>query len=218
MNIMRFTSLIGTASVLLASPGLQADTTNDGIPALLSTKTIRQDNFLPDFSYAGYRNGLHAIPQAPGTVVEVEKFGARPDDGIDDTKAILAAIDHANELDGPVIVRFSAGRYRISEVLKIERSDFVLQGAGSGKSGTKLHFPRPLKQVDKSTSLDELRQYLIKLEKRQVEPDKNLDDYFSEYSWSGGFIWIQKPGVRTAPYLVEYDPEIKKLADIERGT
>ena len=68
--------------------------------------------------------------------------------------------------------------------------------------------------VDRSASLDELREYLVKLDKRQVEPDKNLNDYFSEYSWSGGFIWIQKPGVRTAPYLAEYDPKIEKLADV----
>ena len=217
MKKITFFTVLGIASLSLGALELHAETTNDAVPALLSTETISEANFLPDFSYAGYRNGLHAIPEASGTVVEVDQFGAKADDQIDDTKAVLAAIDHANKLDGPVIVRFSAGRYRISDVLRIERSDFVLQGAGSGKGGTLLHFPRPLKQVDKSGSLDELRQYLVKLEKRQIEPDKNLDDYFSEYSWSGGFIWIQKPGVRTAPYLVEYDPEIEKLADIDRG-
>ena len=184
---------------------------------MLSLETIRRDNYLPDFSFAGYGNGLPALPEASGTVVRVDDFGASADDGIDDTKAVLAAISHANDVAGPVIVRFSAGRYIVSEVLKIERSDFVLQGAGSGTGGTTLHFPRPLKLVDSSTSLDELRQYLVRLDKREVDPDRNLDDYFSEYSWSGGFIWIQRPGVRAAPYLVEYDPEIEKLAEIEAG-
>jgi hypothetical protein len=75
-----------------------------------------------------------------------------------------------------------------------------------------------LNQVDKSTSLDELRKYIVQLDKRQKEPDLNLNEYFSEYSWSGGFIWIQKPGTRSAPYLEEYDPEIVKLADIRSGT
>lgn len=220
INLMIYKDLLLRlrATILLLCPAISvAGQFGDEIPALLSIETIVQSNYLPDFSYAGYGNGLLAIPEASGTVVEVDDFGAAADDRIDDTKAILAAISHANEVAGPVVVRFSAGRYRISEVLKIERSDFVLQGAGSGPGGTLLHFPRPLNQVDKSTSLDELRKYLVKLDKRQVEPDKNLNDYFSEYSWSGGFIWIQKPGVRTAPYLVEYDPEIEKLANIETG-
>ena len=201
----------------MGAPIVSAQQSGAAYPDILSTETIRRDNYLPDFSFAGYANGLRAVPQASGTVVRVDDFGAAANDGVDDTKAVLRAIAQANATDGPVIVRFSAGRYRISDVLTIERSDFVLQGAGPGKGGTVLHFPRPLSQVDKSSSLDELREYIVKLDKRQREPDKNLDDYFSEYSWSGGFIWIQKPGVRAAPYLVEYDPPIEKLADIANG-
>ena len=208
---------LGATLLFLCPQILVAGQSKGELPELLSIETIVRNNYLPDFSFAGYKNGLFAIPEASGTLVKVDDFGASANDEIDDTKAVLAAISHANDVAGPVIVQFSVGRYVISEVLKIERSDFVLQGAGSGSGGTLLHFPRPLNQVDRSTSLDELRQYLVKLDKRQIEPDKNLDDYFSEYSWSGGFIWIQKPGVRAAPYLVEYDPEIEKLADIETG-
>ncbi len=211
------------ASLLLPSQGhseAAADDGNNGaaIPALLSHETISQKHYLPDFSYAGYRNGLAPLPQASGTLFNVGDYGAQPDDKIDDTKAVQAAIRDANETKGPVVVRFDAGRYRISGVIKIERSDIVLQGTGPGQGGTTLYFPRPLNQVDKGTSLDELRQYLRMLDKRQVEPDRNIDDYFSEYSWSGGFLWVQKPGTRPAPYLEEYDPEIEKLADIESGT
>ena len=208
---------LGVTILLLCPPVPVASQSKGELPTLLSLETSRRANYLPDFSYAGYGNGLPDLPEASGVVVRVDDFGASPDDGIDDTKAVLAAISHANDVAGPVIVRFSAGRYIVSEVLRIERSDFVLQGAGSGPGGTVLHFPRPLKQIDRSTSLDELREYLVKLDKRQVEPDRNLNDYYSEYSWSGGFIWIQKPGVRAAPYLVEYDPKIEKLADIEAG-
>ena len=147
---------------------------------ILSLETITQSNYLPDFSYAGYANGNRAIPEAKGTVVEVAAFGAEADDGKDDTQAVQAAIAHANSVKGPVIVRFGAGSYRISGVLKIERSDFVLQGAGSGEGGTLLYFPRPLNQVDKSKSLDELRQYIVKLDKRQKEPEMSIDEYFSE--------------------------------------
>ncbi len=209
--------MLATMALLLCPPVLVASQLKDNLPALLSTKTTKRDHYLPDFSFAGYGNGLPAIPDALGAVVEVDDFGASANDGIDDSKAVLAAISHANDVAGPVVVRFSAGRYIVSEVMRIERSDFVLQGAGSGIGGTILHFPRPLKQVDASASLDELRAYLLKLDKREVDPDRNLDDYFSEYSWSGGFIWIQKPGMRAASYLAEYDPEIEKLADIESG-
>ena len=220
INSMIYGSLLpilGMTILFLRPPELIAEQTEGEVPALLSIETIRRDNNLPDFSFAGYGNGLTAIPDASGTVIRVDDFGASANDETDDTKAVLVAISHAHDVAGPVIVRFSAGRYIVSEALRIERSDFVLQGAGSGAGGTVLHFPRPLKQVDRSRSLDELRQYLVELDKREVDPEKNLDDYFSEYSWSGGFIWIQKPGVREAPYLVEYDPEIEKLADVETG-
>ncbi|MEL6868367.1 MAG: glycosyl hydrolase family 28-related protein [Pseudomonadota bacterium] len=218
---MIYKNLLLSAGIAIASlqaPNVLASPAGTSLPDILSSETIRQQHYLPDFSYAGYQNGLADLPAASGTIIHVDDFGASANDDIDDTKAVLAALAKAHSIDGPVIVRFAAGRYRITEVLRIERSDFVLQGAGSGAGGTQLHFPRPLNQVDKSTSLDELRQYLVKLDKRQVEPEKNLNDYFMEYSWSGGFIWIQKPGVRTAPYLVEYDPPINKLADIEAGT
>ena len=218
MIYKRLLGSIGATALSLSPMIVIANDTNDPFPAILSIETIEENNFLPDFSYAGYNNGIGDLPETAGTVISVDDFGAKADDDKDDTKAVLAAIAHANTLHRPVIVRFDAGRYRITEVLKIERSDFVLQGAGSGEGGTLLHFPRPLNQVDKSTSLDELREYIVKLDKRQKEPDLNLNEYFSEYSWSGGFIWIQKPGVRTAPYLEEYDPEIEKLADIESGT
>ena len=173
--------------------------------------------FLPDFSYAGYANGLKSVPDADGLIIDVTRHGAIPDDGRDDTKAVLAAISAANAVDGPVIVRFPAGRIVITEVLRIERSHIVLQGSGAGEAGTTLYFPRPLNQVDKGSSLDELRQYIVQLDKRQKEPHLNLDEFFSEYSWSGGFIWVQKPDTRAAAYLEEYDPEIRKIVDVVSG-
>ena len=83
--------------------------------------------------------------------------------------------------------------------------------------GTHLHFPRPLRQIDRSGSLNELRDYLRKLDKRQVEPSSNVDEFFSEYSWSGGFIWVQAQGTRPAPYLEEFDLPIAVLSEITSG-
>lgn len=184
----------------------------------MSLETLMQGQYLPDFSFAGYKNGLTPLPHGTGTIVSVDDFGAAVDDEIDDTQAIQQAIQAGNKIEGPVIIRFGPGRYRISGVLKVERSDITLQGMGSGQNGTTLHFPRPLNQIDETASLDELRQYIRKLDKRQVEPQRNINEYFSEYSWSGGFIWIQKPGTRVAAYLEEHDPEPEKLADITHGS
>lgn len=217
-NSSLLAALCGAFSLLSGAVASAENGATARLPSILNDAKTREEHYLPDFSFAGYANGSRDIPASTGTVVSVEAFGAVADDGKDDSKAVLAAIAHANTVSGPVIVRFAAGQYRITEVLKIERSNIVLQGSGSGVGGTTLHFPRPLELADKSTSLDELRKYLVQLDKRQKEPDQNLDEYFSEYSWSGGFIWIQKPGTRTASYLAEYDPEIVTVADIQSGT
>ena len=140
--------------------------------------------------------------QSPsGTLIEVEHYGALPDDGLDDSKAILAAFDAAADIRGPVRIRFGAGRYRLSEVIHIERGNIVLQGAGSGRGGTTIWIPRPLAQVDTGNSLDEIRQYIRELDKRQVEPNANIDSYYSEYSWTGGFHLGTETGhpARTVP-------------------
>ena len=156
-----------------------AVTADENLPEVLAEKAVDSESWLPDFSYAGYRNGAEPLPVASGTVIEVDDFGAVANDDNDDTKAILAALVEAHSEKGPVIVRFSAGRYRVTEILKIERSNIVVQGQGSGPGGTTLWFPRPLNQVDKSSSLDELRKYLVDLDKRQREPARNIHDFFS---------------------------------------
>ncbi|MEM7504012.1 MAG: glycosyl hydrolase family 28-related protein [Pseudomonadota bacterium] len=217
--IIKLFSAVLAILFIAATPTSADDSSATNVlPRILSQETTDNRTFLPDFSYAGYRNGAEALPTPTGTVIHINDFGATPDDEGDDTKAIAAAIAQANSTNGPVIVRFGPGRYRVTDILKIERSNIVLQGHGSGSTGTTLWFPRPLNQVDKSASLDELRKYIVDLDKRQREPERNLDEYFSEYSWSGGFIWIQKPGTRTAPYLKEYDPKIEPLTDVATGT
>jgi hypothetical protein len=117
----------------------------------------------------------------------------------------LKALAAAHAAKEPVILRFSAGRYIVSEILAVERGDLVLQGAGSTAGGTELYFPRPLRIVGDGGRLDELRQYLVKYEKRQKEPENNIDILYSEYAWTGGFIWVGKAGARPSPYLEEFD-------------
>ncbi len=170
------------------------------LPAILSDSAVMAANPLPDYSYAGYGFGLAPIPADTGTIVDVTDHGAIPDDGLDDTKAVLRALAAANAVKGKVTLRFPKGRTQITEVLRITRSDIVLDGAGAGPGGSELWFPRPLKLIDQSHDYDELRDYLVREKKQQVEPEHNIDYLFTEYTWSGGMIYVAPEGSRPVSY------------------
>jgi hypothetical protein len=203
---MRFLGREAAFSVAFLLCGVSAlAASNEGVPALLGDSTVTAVNPIPDFSYAGYGFGLAPIPSDPGNVINVTEHGVIADDGKDDAKAILKALAAADDLAGRVKIRFPKGRIQIGEVIPIERSDIVLDGSGSGKDGTEFYFPRPLKIVDTSDRANELRDYLKREAKYQVEPDQNINFLFSEYSWSGGFILIGPKKSRAASYIGEYD-------------
>jgi len=204
--------LIGAA----CSPSVSHANKKSSIDILTNPDVIAEKR-LPDFSYAGYNHGVGGIPMATGKVIDVTDYGVTADDKIDDSKAMLKALDAAHETKGPVIVKLPEGRVIISDILRIQRSDIVLRGAGSGAGGTDLHFPRPLQMIDKTDYLGEIREYLQKYDKRQREKDRNIDELFSEYSWTGGFIWVQKEGTRAAAYLEEKDPPIDVLTVAHEG-
>ncbi|MDO9369186.1 MAG: hypothetical protein Q7T68_11515 [Sphingopyxis sp.] len=181
----------------LACPALAEPTK---LPAILSDRAVAAANPLPDYSYAGYGFGLAPIPTDAGTIVDVADHGAIPDDGLDDTKAVLRALAAANAVKGKVTLRFPKGRTQLTEVLRITRSDIVLDGAGAGPGGSELWFPRPLKLIDQSHDYDELRDYLVREKKQQVEPEHNIDYLFTEYTWSGGMIYVAPEGSRPVSY------------------
>jgi hypothetical protein len=183
------------------------------LPAILSDRTVAAANPLPDFSYAGYGFGLAPIPTDSGTIVEVTDHGAVPDDGLDDTKAVLRALAAANAVTGKVTLRFPRGRTQITEVLRITRGNIVLDGAGNGSGGSELWFPRPLKIIDNSSDFDELRDYLVREKKQQVEPDQNIDYLFTEYSWAGGMIVVRPETTRPVSYDGDKDVRDPLLAN-----
>ncbi len=207
-------SLLGGASLATAPAAAFAQEIASDLPDILSGDASAP--YLPDFSYAGYGYGLAPIPQIERSI-NVADHGAIPDDGLDDSAALLAALAEAHAMEGPVRVQLGAGRYQLSEILWIERSGIVLAGMGSGEDGTELYMPRPLNQMDDGGALDELRKYLVEYDKRERQPEQNLDVLFSEYSWSAGFIWTRFPGGRHATYLEEYDRPIEEVADIASG-
>ena len=186
-------------------------------PKILTDKSVKEQQYLPDFSYAGYHFGEEEPNTENWKVIKAADYGVIADDGRDDSQALLKAIAATKSIDEPVILQLPSGRIILSEVFYIERSQFVLRGSGSGVNGTELFFPRPLMYLKDPESLTELREYLLKFDKRQREKENNIDLPFSQYAWSGGFIWLRVPGERVKYYLHKYDSPATVLAAVTNG-
>jgi hypothetical protein len=172
---------------------------------------------LPDYSYAGYGFGIAKLPSDTGTIIDATAHGVIADDGKDDAKALLKALAAADAMSGKVTIRLPKGRIQIGEIIPLTRSNLVLDGAGDEAGGTELYFPRPLKIVDKSDQQAELRDYLVREDKYQREPDQNIDFLFTEYSWSGGFLFVGPKGTRPASYDGRKDKRDPVLTDAVAG-
>ncbi|MEA2068505.1 MAG: glycosyl hydrolase family 28-related protein [Verrucomicrobiota bacterium] len=185
--------VLGSTAVQLNAMGLQ----NRWVPDILQPGA---EEYLPDYSYAGYHNGEKPLPRLKPTV-RVTDFGARADDGLDDTDAIKKAIAQAASLEGSQVVGFPKGRFIVSDILFLEQSGLVLQGVGSGEDGTVLYFPKPLAEMPQPPEIKQLVVYLEKNNKRMG------DEFFSPYSWTGGLIWAHEANL---------DPQ--QVAEVTGGT
>ncbi len=180
-----------STSLLLA--GLCAAST---LPAYAQSTDKAADSerggfFLPDYSYAGYRFGEEQIPVDFGQAFMVADYGARADDEIDDTAAVKAAMDAAYKVNGPVRIVFGPGKYILTEVFALDRSQTVIQGAGPGENGTQLHFPLPLDTIENNGKFDRDR---VEYDRKKAEDDSLPRLYQSPHSWTGGLFWIGKGG------------------------
>lgn len=189
------------------------------LPRILVDQKVMDVHYLPDFSYAGYHHGEKPLPSqdSEAKVLFATDFGVVPNDEKDDSRALLKAMEAVHQMEGPVALQLPKGRIILSEVLYIERSQFVLRGAGSSPGGTVIYCPRPMSYLSDPPALSELREYLVALDKRQREPVNNIDLPYSQYAWSGGMIWIRQPGVRTKAYLAKYDVAPDPLAGLLQG-
>jgi hypothetical protein len=173
--------------------------------------------YLPDFSFAGYHFGEKQRPRDFEHVLDVASFGATPDDGRDDSDAFIAALDKADELDGFVLIRIPSGRFDLSKIIYLRRSKTVVRGSGAGSEGTVLYFQRPLRYLPDPPEHVELNEYLVKFDKRQREPQNGVDIPYSQYSWSGGYLWVAKEGARFKPYFDKYNRPSTDLAKALAG-
>ena len=183
------------------------DARGEWFPRILM-EDCSNEHFLPDWSYAGYRWGEKAIPQLKPNL-DVTDFGAVADDGKDDTAAILKAVTAAHEKAGPIVLRFPKGRFILREIIWIERSDFVLQGAGSGAEGTVIEMPDPLGKMN-------LEREAALFQNQKEFNDNTGRDKFSPFSWIGGIIWVRHPD---APHVGWFKREPEHiLANVLTGT
>lgn len=108
--------------------------------------------------------GKTPIP-TPAVVADVTQFGAIGDGIADDTQAFKSAISAAQ--NGAVWI--PAGRYKITEPLKINKSNIVLRGAG--QSSTTLVFTKSLTEI--------------------LGTAPSWAGNNGAWSWAGGFIWME---------------------------
>ncbi|MGI6457360.1 MAG: glycosyl hydrolase family 28-related protein [bacterium] len=124
------------------------------------------DSRLPDFSHAGYHRGEKPVPEIAVTA-NVRDFGAVGDGEHDDTQAFLDAIRQTSQ--GAILV--PAGRYKITDIIEIEKPNIVLRG--ESPDNTILYFPINLNDI------------------RPNWGATTGGRKTSNYSWSGGFIWLR---------------------------
>ncbi len=170
-----------------------------------------------DYSYAGYRFGAVTLPEGAGQIIEATAHGVIADDNRDDSEALERAMVAARAVNGPVILRLPAGRLQISRILYIDRSDFILRGAGQGEGGTELYMQRPLRLANERTGNAELAAYLRREDKVQREPDQGINNLFSIYSWSGGFLHVGRSDARPASYDPALDRPAQSVTTIASG-
>ncbi len=121
---------------------------------------------LPDFSFAGYRQGESDLPKVD-QIANVRDFGAAGDGKQDDSQAFLDAIAATDS--GAIFI--PPGRYLIRQIIEINKPNLVLRGAGPDQ--TILTFNRPLEVIRPNMGAT-----------TSNRPTSN-------YSWSGGFIWVR---------------------------
>lgn len=187
------------------------------LPKIISSTQTSQINYLPDYSYAGYKNGEEDPSTNGYKIYYATDFGVIANDNLDDSKALLKALKELKNLSEKTILQLPAGRVILSEILYIQRSNFVLRGAGSDMGGTEIYCPRPMMYLKDPEILKELREYLLEFDKRQIEKENNIDLPFSQYAWSGGMIWTHYPGERIKSYLKKYEVPANEKAKIISG-
>ena len=92
----------------------------------------------PDWSRAGVQGGIPDVPE----VVRASKFGAKPDDDLDDAEAIERACAAVGDKGGGAVV-LDAGTYHLDRSVTIYDSGVVIRGAGRDKTHVVYRYELP---------------------------------------------------------------------------
>ena len=203
----------GSASETVAAEGTKqsAHAVGSVMPEILTNAKVINDNYLPDYSFAGYANSEQAPSTEGFALIDVAEHGIYANDGLDDSQALIKLLDKLRDNDTPTVLQFDKGRYIISSIIYFDRDNLVVRGNGSGANGTEFYFPRPLIYTD-APELKELKEYLVSLDKIQKEKKNNIYLPFTEWAWSGGYFWTRIKDLRVKKYLDKYDVPIESLA------
>lgn len=183
--------------------------------AVADTPEVFDKVYLPDYSYAGYEFGEKQPSTKGWKTINVADHGLIANDGLDDTQALQKLLKQLQDKLTPVVIQFAAGRYQLSDIIRISRSNLVIRGAG--KSATEFYFPRPLMYATIPDEMAELSLYLMQENKVQKEKKRNIHLPYTLWSWSGGFFWTGVEGERVKAYLNDYDSPERALASILTG-
>ena len=117
------------------SSGPYSQWVRPGADGRLAYATTSTGDHIVDFSYAGYRGGGVALPDAP--VVET-----LAPSGADDTAALQAALDRAGvaaaKSNAPKALLLAPGIFHLSAAVNISASNLVLRGSGRDKTTLQL--------------------------------------------------------------------------------
>ncbi len=174
-----------------------SDMTCDYTPNILTN-----GEYLPDYSYAGYKWGEEEIPNLNAsspevTYVDVTSYGATPNDSTDDTDEIKAAITAHKDTVGTVILHFPAWKFIVSDIIWIKRGDFIIQWEGSDTNWTIFDINIPLSNpsVTESQDILDLRN---RWENHITWPVETTGVPYSLYSYEWWFFYTRYDWNRTS--------------------
>lgn len=130
LNSIFIYCLILTVQYASAQTGWQSEIVSFDSKGKLVYKIDSEGNRIPDFSYAGYRNGETDIPTVP-VVKTISAIAG------DNTLHIQSAIDEVaklslvNGIRGALLLK--AGKYEVTGTVRINKSGIVLRGEGDGE-------------------------------------------------------------------------------------
>lgn len=132
-NLIIIVCLVFLAQNSFAQTGWQSDVVTFDSKGKLVYKADIDGNRIPDFSYAGYRNGEVDIPAVP-VVKTISAIAG------DNTLHIQSAIDEVaklslvNGIRGALLLK--AGKYEVTGTVRINKSGIVLRGEGDGEDAS----------------------------------------------------------------------------------